>query len=129
MGHQLRKTEIRPSAGLVLQALSSDYIHQPEARFKLKMLCIRVPVHAGSLTRIQSSMRITAGASATSPNNLSHRQRAWLSTSTAAMATMKALVYAAKGQPRLEDRPKPTILKPTDAIVKMVKTTICGASF
>ncbi|KAJ4470316.1 L-iditol 2-dehydrogenase [Lentinula edodes] len=39
---------------------------------------------------------------------------------------MKALVYAAKGQPRLEDRPKPTILKPTDAIVKMVKTTICG---
>ncbi|KAJ3812835.1 L-iditol 2-dehydrogenase [Lentinula aff. lateritia] len=39
---------------------------------------------------------------------------------------MKALVYAAKGQPTLEDRPKPTILNPTDAIVKMVKTTICG---
>ncbi|KAJ3769310.1 L-iditol 2-dehydrogenase [Lentinula raphanica] len=42
------------------------------------------------------------------------------------MATMKALVYAAKGKPTLEERPKPTILKPTDAIVKMVKTTICG---
>ncbi|KAJ3997648.1 L-iditol 2-dehydrogenase [Lentinula boryana] len=42
------------------------------------------------------------------------------------MATMKALVYAAKGKPTLEDRPKPTILKPTDAIVKMIKTTICG---
>ncbi|KAJ3746019.1 L-iditol 2-dehydrogenase [Lentinula detonsa] len=42
------------------------------------------------------------------------------------MATMKALVYAATGKPTLEDRPKPTILKPTDAIVKMIKTTICG---
>ncbi|KAJ4490719.1 alcohol dehydrogenase [Lentinula aciculospora] len=39
---------------------------------------------------------------------------------------MKALVYAANGRPSLEERPKPIILKPTDAIVKMVKTTICG---
>ncbi len=39
---------------------------------------------------------------------------------------MKALVFSGKGQPTLQDRPQPTILKPTDAVVKMVKTTICG---
>ncbi|PBK87855.1 GroES-like protein [Armillaria gallica] len=39
---------------------------------------------------------------------------------------MKALVFSGKGQPMLQVRPKPAILKPTDAIVRMVKTTICG---
>ncbi|KAF8191919.1 alcohol dehydrogenase, partial [Mycena galopus ATCC 62051] len=42
------------------------------------------------------------------------------------MATMKALVFAAKGEPMLEDRPRPQILSPTDAVVKMVKGTICS---
>jgi len=40
--------------------------------------------------------------------------------------TMKALVYLGPGQKALEDRPKPEIVAPTDAIVKIVKTTICG---
>jgi len=39
---------------------------------------------------------------------------------------MKALVYKGPGQKALEERPKPTINKPTDAVVKMTKTTICG---
>ena len=40
---------------------------------------------------------------------------------------MKALVYHGPGQQAaLEDRPKPKIEAPGDAIVKMVKTTICG---
>ncbi|KAJ6551315.1 alcohol dehydrogenase GroES domain-containing protein [Mycena capillaripes] len=39
---------------------------------------------------------------------------------------MKALVFTAKGQPTIEERPRPTILVPTDAVVKMVKGTICG---
>ncbi|KAJ6581392.1 chaperonin 10-like protein [Mycena capillaripes] len=42
------------------------------------------------------------------------------------MATMKALVFAGKGQPVLQDRPRPKILASTDAVVKMAKTTICG---
>ncbi|KAJ7449592.1 alcohol dehydrogenase GroES domain-containing protein [Mycena latifolia] len=42
------------------------------------------------------------------------------------MASMKALVFAGKGQPLIEERPRPTILVATDAIVKMVKTSICG---
>ncbi|KAF8191963.1 theronine dehydrogenase [Mycena galopus ATCC 62051] len=42
------------------------------------------------------------------------------------MTTMKALVFAGKGQPMLEDRPRPQLLSPTDAVVKMVKGTICG---
>ena len=39
---------------------------------------------------------------------------------------MKALIYRGPGSKSLEDRPKPKIKDPGDAIVKMVKTTICG---
>lgn len=39
---------------------------------------------------------------------------------------MKALVYKGPGEKSWEERPKPSILDPTDALVKMVKTTICG---
>ena len=39
---------------------------------------------------------------------------------------MKALVYKGPGQKALEDRPKSKIAAPTDAIVRMTKTTICG---
>jgi alcohol dehydrogenase len=44
---------------------------------------------------------------------------------TAAIA-MKALVYWGPGKKALEDHPKPEISLPTDAIVKITKTTICG---
>jgi alcohol dehydrogenase len=40
--------------------------------------------------------------------------------------TMKALVYRGPGKKALEDHPKPDINAPTDAIVKITKTTICG---
>ncbi|MGO4886729.1 zinc-dependent alcohol dehydrogenase family protein [Anaerobacillus sp. MEB173] len=39
---------------------------------------------------------------------------------------MKALVYQGPGKKEWKDMPKPTIQKSTDAIVKIVKTTICG---
>ncbi|MEY2170683.1 MULTISPECIES: zinc-dependent alcohol dehydrogenase family protein [unclassified Rhodanobacter] len=39
---------------------------------------------------------------------------------------MKALVYQGPGKKALEDRPLPEITGPGDAIVKIVKTTICG---
>lgn len=39
---------------------------------------------------------------------------------------MKAFVYNGVGKMGLENRPKPEIQSPGDAIVKMVKTTICG---
>lgn len=39
---------------------------------------------------------------------------------------MKALVYHGPGQKALEDRPTPEITSPGDAVVKIVKTTICG---
>jgi alcohol dehydrogenase len=39
---------------------------------------------------------------------------------------MKALVYHGPGQRAFEDRPKPFIQVPTDAIVRITKTTICG---
>ncbi len=39
---------------------------------------------------------------------------------------MKALVYLGPAKIALEDRPIPAIVDPTDAIVRMTKTTICG---
>lgn len=39
---------------------------------------------------------------------------------------MKALVYYGDHKIALEDRPKPTLKNPTDVIVKVLKTTICG---
>jgi alcohol dehydrogenase len=39
---------------------------------------------------------------------------------------MKALVYQGPGKKALEERPMPDIKMPTDAVVKITKTTICG---
>jgi alcohol dehydrogenase len=45
---------------------------------------------------------------------------------TSGVATMKALVYLGPGKKAIEQRPRPEITSPTDAIVKVTKTTICG---
>ena len=42
------------------------------------------------------------------------------------IGTMKALVYHGPGKKSWEQKPKPTILEPTDALVRILKTTICG---
>lgn len=39
---------------------------------------------------------------------------------------MKAVVYRGPGKLALEEKPKPQIEKPTECLVKMLKTTICG---
>jgi len=39
---------------------------------------------------------------------------------------MKALVYHGAGKKAWEEKPKPTLLDPSDAIIKISKTTICG---
>jgi len=39
---------------------------------------------------------------------------------------MKAFVYLGVGRKALEERPKPEITTPTDAIIKVTRTTICG---
>ncbi len=39
---------------------------------------------------------------------------------------MKALVYHSPGQKAWEEKPKPVLLSTSDAIVKILKTTICG---
>lgn len=39
---------------------------------------------------------------------------------------MKALVYLAPGKMAVEDRPKPMMESPGDAIIRMSRTTICG---
>jgi alcohol dehydrogenase len=42
------------------------------------------------------------------------------------MGTMKALVYHGPGKRVLEDKPEPILKAPTDVIVRITKTTICG---
>jgi len=39
---------------------------------------------------------------------------------------LKALVYHGPGKKSWEEKPKPVILEPSDAILKVLKTTICG---
>jgi alcohol dehydrogenase len=39
---------------------------------------------------------------------------------------MQALVYHGPGQKKLDDRTKPVVQSPTDAVVRITKTTICG---
>ncbi len=39
---------------------------------------------------------------------------------------MQALVYVGPGQKAVQDRPKPTLQQPGDAIVRMTRSTICG---
>jgi len=39
---------------------------------------------------------------------------------------MKALVYHGPGKKNWEDAPKPAVQKPTDAIIRVLRTTICG---
>jgi alcohol dehydrogenase len=40
--------------------------------------------------------------------------------------TMKALVYHGPGQKAWEDKPKPAVREPTDAVVRITTSTICG---
>lgn len=39
---------------------------------------------------------------------------------------VKALVFRGPGKKEWTDKPRPTIQKPTDAIVRITHTTICG---
>lgn len=39
---------------------------------------------------------------------------------------MKAMVYHGANDIRFEEKSRPQIIDPTDAVVKIVKTTICG---
>src|SRR5690625_7976201 len=39
---------------------------------------------------------------------------------------MKALTYVGPGEKKFIDKPKPTVQLPTDAVIRITKTTICG---
>lgn len=45
---------------------------------------------------------------------------------TKSLETMKSLVYKSTGTVALEERPKPSVAAPTDAIVKISRTTIAA---
>ena len=80
--------------------------------------------HTGRLPTF--SARATPGFGLGSGTRLNvNLARTYHSMSTA-NPTMKALVYKQVGQVELQERPTPKIAAPTDAIVKLTKTTICG---
>ena len=41
-------------------------------------------------------------------------------------SAMQALVYLGPGKRALQNKPRPTIQEPSDAVVRVVATTICG---
>jgi alcohol dehydrogenase len=55
-----------------------------------------------------------------------HRGQDRGSSHSVKRSSMKALVYAGAAKKAFEDRPNPEIASPTDAIVRVTKTTICG---
>ena len=40
---------------------------------------------------------------------------------------MRGVVMHAPGEVRVEDRPEPVVLKPTDAVIRLSATCICGS--
>jgi alcohol dehydrogenase len=48
------------------------------------------------------------------------------STDAAANGVMKALVYHGPGQRAWETKPKPAICERGDAVVRIIRSTICG---
>src|SRR5580658_9957896 len=71
--------------------------------------------------RLESRTAATGGALVTSRGGSARCRR-----SQPRRTTMKALVYQGPGRKALEQRPMPEIQAPTDAVVKITKTTICG---
>ena len=55
-----------------------------------------------------------------------HLERAPTSAGTVDTTTMKALVYHGPGQRAWEDKPRPRVQDPGDAIVRITTSTICG---
>lgn len=58
--------------------------------------------------------------------NLNYRNYYYILKNNFKEAGMKALVYQGPGKIALEERPKPCLEAPTDCLVKLSKTTICG---
>lgn len=50
-----------------------------------------------------------------------------IDTTTASNATMRAAVLHGPGDVRVESRPRPTLRFPTDAIIRVVATCVCGS--
>ncbi|THH20004.1 hypothetical protein EW146_g1269 [Bondarzewia mesenterica] len=72
------------------------------------------------------SVGLTPLSSALSSALRSQATRAILTGARRSLSTMKALVYNGPQKYALEDRPKPEVKEPTDAVIKLTKSTICG---
>ena len=57
---------------------------------------------------------------------LGQTTKAVASASTSTTITMKALVYYRPSERAWEDKPRPAILEPGDAVVRISTSTICG---
>ncbi|KYK56384.1 alcohol dehydrogenase domain protein [Drechmeria coniospora] len=85
------------------------------------------PLHAPTLLLAAVRTEVRSRCRAQSRLHFVSRPRVVArSTSQRSMSTMRALVYRGPDAVLLERRPKPAILRPTDAVVRLTKTTICG---
>ena len=71
-------------------------------------------------------MMTTTHATAPTPAKLASAKLALVKDAPGATKTMKALVYLGPGKKAWKDVPRPVIKRPTDVVVKMLATTICG---
>ena len=78
--------------------------------------------HEGAILTVAESARAADHARAAKAQHAESARQA----TTGRRAAMKALVYHGPGKKAWEDHAKPEITAPTDAIVKITKTTICG---
>jgi alcohol dehydrogenase len=91
------------------------------------MFCSKVPLSAYFLTDIRLLGAMQALRKSRVASKLLPLSHTYISARSAnSYSTMKALVYKGIGSVELEERPRPKLQSPTDAIVKLSKTTICG---
>ena len=90
--------------------------------------CMKMELHSsatpGVFARQLSSFRVWLVCAAGTYDRAEARSGLWLEFGR--VPKMKALVYLGPGKKALEERPKPAIGLPSDAIVRITKTTICG---
>jgi alcohol dehydrogenase len=100
-----------------LSAMRRGFASEMDRRFPASIRLWYTTVYLFEAPRLG----LGAGRCAAGRGSLAHR-----TPKAKRRKTMKALVYQGPGQKSWADKDKPEIQKPTDVIVKITKTTICG---
>lgn len=110
-------------AYIAYSQLTIDVIDSDSDSFSLEAAeGVRFTAHTRLFTDAEAAALDAAPPAPTGPDAF----RPTIASPQARTSTMKALVYHGPGQKALEEHPRPTLVSPTDAIVRITRTTICG---